>query len=273
MSRISTRNRQLHDKALELCNSDILNHSEREFVLDHFHEAAAHNTGVSGAFFTPLALAQEFSAYCPFPNRKHIRILDLCAGIGALSYAFARTFSWGTSVTCELVCVEQNPDYVSVGKKVVPEATWVQLDVTDIDSLLALGQFDYVISNPPFGAVSTFSSAKRICYTGNNAAYNVLEIATLMAPSGCFILPQQLSGFKFSGVDYFQSNVTEQVNKFVDETGIILEPTCFSGCNAHAVNWKSKVPLVEFVAADFAEEKVTQRLIYLTAQELNQRAY
>src|SRR5690606_30435911 len=56
---------------------------EREFVLAPFREGAEHMTGLHGAFVTPPGLARDFSVEVPSSGR----ILDLCAGIGALSYA------------------------------------------------------------------------------------------------------------------------------------------------------------------------------------------
>ena len=119
MARISTHKYNLHEKAVSLLAKTALTLDEKHFVLEHFHEAANNNNGKAGAFFTPLSLAQEFVVHAPTPCKKGaVRILDLCAGIGALSFCMARAYEWSASESCELVCVELNPDYVAVGKKV-----------------------------------------------------------------------------------------------------------------------------------------------------------
>lgn len=45
----------------------------------------------------------------------------------------------------DITCVELNPHYVEVGKKVVPEATWICADVLDPFLPDLLGQFDFAI--------------------------------------------------------------------------------------------------------------------------------
>jgi hypothetical protein len=44
---------------------------------------------------------------------------------------------------------------VQVGKRVLPEAVWIEGDVFHLDLLKGLGCFDTAISNPPFGTVVT----------------------------------------------------------------------------------------------------------------------
>ena len=52
-------------------------------------------------------------------------IIDLCADIGILSlYAHHHK-------KCNGTCVELNPEYVRVGKKLLPEATWINASIFD----------------------------------------------------------------------------------------------------------------------------------------------
>ncbi|TDD34616.1 hypothetical protein E1286_40665 [Nonomuraea terrae] len=48
------------------------------------------------------------------------------------------------------MCVESNELYVEVGRRVLPEATWIVGDVFDVSSM-GLGMFDCAISKPPSG--------------------------------------------------------------------------------------------------------------------------
>jgi hypothetical protein len=52
----------------------------------------------------------------------------------------------------ELTCVEINPRYFEVGRKLLPEARWINADVFDWRTL-DLGRYDVAIANPPFGRV------------------------------------------------------------------------------------------------------------------------
>lgn len=260
MARLTKIQSALQIKVQHILQKDVLSKQDVEFVFDHYHEGANNNIAVSGAFFTPLSLALEFAEYCCCPQVKRpLRILDLCAGIGILSYGMSNNFDRSPyNEQCEITCVELHADYIAVGKKLLPQALWVQVDVTDFDAILALGDFDLVIGNPPFGDVITFKNKERLCYTGSNAAFRVIEIASLVASNATFILPQDVAGFKYSGERTFTPYREEKFEKFVEQTGIEIIPNNFSGTIEHQNNWRSKVPTVEFAEIDFTQSKVTR---------------
>jgi hypothetical protein len=81
MAKISKEEAARHEEAEKLLEKDVLTISEREYVLEHWHEGARHLNSVAGAFFTPLELARDFAV-----EVTGRRIIDLCAGIGRLSY-------------------------------------------------------------------------------------------------------------------------------------------------------------------------------------------
>ncbi|MEM6617579.1 MAG: hypothetical protein AAF619_13740, partial [Pseudomonadota bacterium] len=56
-------------------------------------------------------------------------------------------FPWCGTRETELVCVEINPAFVEIGKKMIPEATWICADVFDVLDI-ELGHFDCAVSNP-----------------------------------------------------------------------------------------------------------------------------
>ncbi|OES24242.1 methyltransferase [Alteromonas macleodii] len=258
MARLTKAQNKAQQAVIELLKQDILNHDEKVFVLENYHEAATNMTSAAGAFFTPLALAHEFAEYCSFPRTKGpVKILDLCAGIGVLSFALQTLIDNSPyNESCEITCVEINPDYIAVGQKLLPNATWVQLDVSDIQAIKSLGQFDLVVSNPPFGNVPTFSKREPLAYTGSNAIYAVAELAALMAGCATLIMPQQDAGFKYSGETYFQALESEALTKFTEQTGITFIPNNFSGTDLYERKWKAKVPRVEFAECDFSESVV-----------------
>jgi hypothetical protein len=248
--KISKRLAQRHTEALELALSGRpLRWDEREFVLDHFHEGAQHMNGVAGAFFTPRGLARDFSLEVP----GGLRVLDLCAGIGTLSVACARYP--GASDGDGFVCVELNPDYVEVGRAVLPGATWVNASVFDVDAYAHLGPFDVVVANPPFGRIPADGFEGR--YTGGLFEYRVIETASRLAPYGVFIVPQESAPFDYSGAQSFTptDSLGSRPAEFHRQTGLTLEPNCGLDTSVHRDAWRGVSPKVEIVVCDFAEQR------------------
>lgn len=87
MSKLTKREIQLHDQAVCLLQKEHLSHEDKLFIFENFREDAEHINSKSGAFFTPFGLANDFTLQIPCLYGKTIRIIDLCAGIGVLSYA------------------------------------------------------------------------------------------------------------------------------------------------------------------------------------------
>jgi len=106
-----------------------------------WHEGATHENGAAGAFFTPFDLACDFAL-----DGAGRRVIDLCAGIGVLSYIIHHRSKWGERLA-EITCVEINPRYVVVGQKLLPQARWIVADVFDWRTL-DLGRYDVAIANP-----------------------------------------------------------------------------------------------------------------------------
>jgi len=134
---------KLHDEALERLTQPVLTDEDKEFVLENFHPGATNNITKGAIHFTPLELAKTVACFSGTG-----RVLDACAGIGSLAYMHR-----GWHPDAELVCIEQNAEFVEVGKKIVPDATWICGDIFDI--LPTLPRFDHAISNPPYGRIST----------------------------------------------------------------------------------------------------------------------
>ncbi len=238
MSKLTKRQAAEHAKACALVASDRpLTVDEKFFVLEHWREDARHINTLAGAFFTPPDLARDFSI--EVAGRS---VIDLCAGIGTLAF-FAALGRPGRVLTC----IELNPDYVEVGRRIVPEATWI---IGDALALPSVGRFDCAISNPPFGSVKR--STKGRAYQGRYFEYHVIEAASKVADYGVFIVPQQSAPFAYSGEPCFRVRREAEYEKFAKATGIELQPNCGIDTSTYAEDWHGVSPKVEIVCCEFS---------------------
>ncbi len=214
MAKLTKDEIKKHQAACELLKQDQLTIDERFFVLENWHEGAEHLNSSAGAFFTPASLARDFAVET-FAGRT----IDLCAGIGTLSF-----LTWVMNgFRGEFTCVELNAAYADVGRKIMPEATWIVADVLSPE-ILDLDHFDLAIGNPPFGKLNGSARAPR--YSGSDFELKVIDVAGLLADQGTFIVPQNSAPFRFSGRDGYERVESDRLAKFYDETGIVLQPNC-----------------------------------------------
>jgi hypothetical protein len=254
MSKLTKAETKLHDQACSLLEKAVLSLIEREFVLEHWRADATNEVSRFGAFFTPPDLAATFAIECNGAQT----VIDLCAGIGSLSY-----WRWHRDRPRRLVCVERNPAYVAVGKKVLPEAEWI---LADVFALPALGQFELAISNPPFGAVKRNGNGPR--YRGRKFEYHVIDIASTLADQGVFLIPRMSAPFSSADAEPFSSADAEPFSsadaepqkveradyqQFLSETGIALGEGVGIEPDGWISEWHGVKPHVEIVRVDFAE--------------------
>ncbi len=247
MARLTKAQAKAHREAERLLDQDRLSEDDRWFIYENWQESAHHVNNLAGAFFTPMGLARDFSIEVDGDT-----IIDLCAGIGALSFAVLNR-----KCLCppRIVCVEMNPDYVAIGKKLLPEATWVEANIFDLPA--GLGHFDCAISNPPFGATPrTADRAPR--YSGQAFEYHAIDIASDLADYGVFIIPQMSASFRYSGQRHYERAEGDQYRAFVKATGICLEPNCGIDTAFYERDWRGVAPKVEVVIADFSEAKAAR---------------
>lgn len=241
MAKLSTAAAKRHQQALDLVYSDKnLRLEDRYFILDNFQESATNMNGLAGAFFTPEGLANDLCV--EVPDCKSM--IDLCAGIGRLAFASRERAK-------RIVCVEMNPEYAEVGKRVLPEAEWI---VGDVFTLGDLGRFDVAISNPPFGSVKTGSSFSGQ-YTGARFEYKVIEVASKLAKYGAFIIPQTSAPFRYSGCPSFSVEITSDCQKFMDQTGLALDHNCGLDTSSYLSEWHGVSPMCEIVLCDFTDPR------------------
>lgn len=250
MSKLSKRDAKLHNEAMALVRSGrALTEDEQALVLDQFQEGATHMNGLVGAFFTPRGLARDFAIEVVHSGGSRRRkVLDLCAGIGGLSWAC----EYGDEM--DFVCVERNPDYVEVGRVVMPRATWVTASIFDVDAYKHLGPFDVVISNPPFGRIPAQGFEGK--YTGASFELRTIELASRLGRRGVFIVPQSSAPFRYSGCQHFSREETDDLRKFREQTGLVLEPNCGIDTSIYRDEWHGTSPAVEIVLCDFTEREV-----------------
>lgn len=198
--------------------------------------------GLAGAFFTPYGLARD--TIMEIDNS--LDIVDLCAGIGMLSFT-ALLHNTPKSLTC----VELNPEYAKVGKRILPEANWIVGDALSIDFD---EKFDVCLSNPPFGVIKT--GEYKGCYTGSAFEYKIIEKASTIARHGVFIIPQLSSGFKLSGNKTFEVFETDVYKRFIKQTGIKLMNGAGCDTTFYKDDWHGVSPTCEIVICDFEKEEI-----------------
>ena len=245
MARLTKKEIAQHELALAVLEKDVLTHEDKLLVFENWQESAENVNSKHGAFFTPWPMASEFTL--EMVDAK--RVVDLCAGIGTLSYAYWWHYGGKTRYgrdDVELTCVELNPKYVEVGRKILPEATWIEADIFDLPP--EIGEFDLAVSNPPFGKIKTDGDPPN--YRGSEFEYKVIDLAMSVAEYGAFIIPQRSSGFALSGVPYFRRTDDKKYLKFVNETGIHLDVGVGVDTSAEEMNtWHGVKPKVEFAIA------------------------
>jgi SAM-dependent methyltransferase len=251
VAKLTKREAQLHRDACALAELDReLTEDEKDFVLDHWQESSTSANSLEGAFFTPRGLARDMSVELPDSNVT--RVLDLGAGTGRLAFECRRLFGhrWNGEPRRQLVCVERNPAYVAVGRKVLPEATWICADILDVPDL-QLGPFDAVISNPPFGNIARTGNAPG--YRGRRFEYHAIAVAAQVAGSGVFLIPQVAAPFRSSGQPDLTDNADEEYRRFHAATGLTLKPGCGWDTSFYAGEWRGVSPEVEIATCKLSD--------------------
>lgn len=258
MAKLTKPQAKAHAQASDLLTKPTLTDDDKDFVLQNWNEGANHVNGAAGAFFTPYDMAFDFTIDAIGQGGYGGRIIDLCAGIGMLSYA-----CWYRSQKrARITCVERNPDYLAVGQKILPEAEWILADVLDVLDL-KLPKFDVAISNPPFGAIKRDRNSPR--YTGKDFEFHVIDIAAHLADSGTFIVPQMSAGFNYSGRPCYERQKDGKAVKFQELTGLHFDAGCGIDTALYRDAWKGVSPLCEIVCVDFTETRAEPPVVVAPA--------
>ena len=149
-----------------------------------------------------------------------------------------------------MVCVEVNPAYVEVGRKILPQAQWI---CGDVFALPDLGWFDLAISNPPFGRSAARSARQGARYTGASFEYHVMDMAADMAGRGAFIVPQSSAPFRLSGAPHYTVTRSDAISELYEQTGIEMAAGCGVDTSFYRNDWHDVAPLCEVVLCEFEE--------------------
>ncbi len=252
MAKLSREQWKKHERACELVELDRqLTWNEREFILDHWNPMATNNVGAAGAFFTPAEWAEAMM----LPLAPRGRLIDLCAGIGRLAYT---AFRWGGEEITEIVCVEINPDFVRVGKRVLPEARWIEGNAYDQELVRSLGTFDKALSNPPFGKVPTVNgSGKWLSTHAQGADVMAVEIGAMLAGAGVYIIPADKTDYHAEKKEHQRD--TRSIGRFLRRhyPEFNINPWAGDDCimddDGKPIVWVGAAPKVEVVTFSIRE--------------------
>ena len=246
--KLSREESKAHNMAQALVNQEApLTYEEKVFVLENYHEGAEHMNGVHGAFFTPFGLARDFAI-----ELSEDKTIDLCAGIGMLAFVAVHF-----AEVKEITCIEVNPNYVKVGKKIVPEANWICGSILDYEVIQSLDKHYQAISNPPFGNIVRVGKKPGLKYSGYDFEFITIEIASKISKKGFFIVPQTSTPFKYSGNAHKQLSESNKYKKFFDQTGFEMEFGCGIDTGYYINDWKGVKPMCEVVHVDFTNKQPT----------------
>jgi len=252
MAKITKQQSKMHIEAMALVKSDLpLSFDEIEFIFKHYNPMAQHMVGLAGIYFTPVSIAREMRIETMDLENK--RTLDLCAGIGILSYqAWKAHAMWNGTDNFEIVCIENNPEFVEIGKRIFPQAKWVCGDAFDRKTIEGLGKFDQVLSNPPYG----IKIENNGWLEKGLSQYKAAEVAMKVSNHGIFILAQGDCPFKYSGINGFERNDNNNKYKaFNKKTGIVIEMNCGIDISYANNEWAGLGNNVQFEIAIISKEE------------------
>ena len=253
MGSITKQQLKRHEQAEEILwgNDTKLTHDQVAFCLEHWDPRALAGKQVAQnqAYFTPLSLALDAGKYIGGDGRL---VVDIGAGIGRLAYAVLCANWWDTRQV-QVTAVELNPEYVAVGRRLLPEVTWVQGDMYDVALWQNLPRFDKAISNPPFGQVLTDCDTTWIGYRGP-AGLMAASIGLQVARLGVtMILPQTQTPFRYSGAppgtNVYTENNTGYLKRFLAGRPALEwhHSSLDTEQPGYKSGWRGAAPVVELV--------------------------
>lgn len=260
MAKLSKRELAKHEKAAALVALERpLTLDERIQVAVDWHEGAGGDQTAASAFFTPCDMASDLRLEMP----QRGSFVDLCAGIGRLAF-----FAGGQAMYEEcrhrysrIVCVERNPAYVAVGRRILPEAEWICGDIFDPDVIRQIGRVDQAILNPPFGTTtkSPFDAPR---YRGADFDMKAMDLAATLAPSCWAIVPRDRAPWDWRG----DRRDNARTDRFEKATGLGLHRFSSVDPEYHRDGWRGTSPAVEIVG--FGEEYEAERAPVRTIHEV-----
>ena len=273
MGKISKPVLKKHMEALEILKKDKLNYWDKEFVFNYYHEGATNMNNLVSAHFTPLTLATAIAQ-----NTRDKNFVDLCAGIGVLSWAMVRDHELGRNPEKPFmgICVENIAEFYNIGKKLVPECHWINGDILDLEvikeiqSLMGNRSFS-IISNPPYGSQVKSSNKELLHYKGAEFEYKVIELGAILgANAGTFLIGQESCPFKFTRVarNVFLTGdeLPQKYRKFVEQTGLEITPNngWHTDIGEDHEGWKdvnitTEIAIVDYDELEYKPKQITKQ--------------
>lgn len=258
-----------HSKAMEIIEQDELSFDDKVYVFENYHEGATQMNNLVSAHFTPKSIALSVEQCA-----RHENFVDLCAGIGILSWFKLRTYQFeGFDKGITGICIENCTEYYKIGKKLMPEFHWINGSIFDqkiIDEVKELmkGKTFSVISNPPYGKQVKTDTKDLLKYKGSDFEYKAIEIGYLLgANDGVFLIPQGSCNFKMSGGN--RGNEFDvpspKYEKFYKETNLKMIPNMGYSTDTFDDGWKD-VSLTTEIAI-FEYEDIREELEIEEEQE------
>ena len=215
MGRLSKVQEKAHDDALALASlTRRLKDEEVEFVFRNYQPMATHRVAQGAIFFTPYEMASDFAVMARLNCGG--RVIDYAAGIGVLTHHMVLMERWDSRDEAKQhVCVEIEPEFVELGKKLVPEAEWVSGNIFDREFMQSLGTFKMGIANPPFGSNPSLKSAKSWMKAKLPAHLATVELMLRMCELGGFaIIPRVDQEYQPDRVGSLSQNLTRLYTAF-----------------------------------------------------------
>lgn len=137
-----------------------------------------------GEFYTPPEIVDQAERLLFYPQGSEV--LDPCAGIGAMIKPFLEAHeSWRYNITA----YELSDEAAGILKRLYPDLNAHHADVFDRLGEIE-GKFNFVMMNPPFGAVAGQQAAAEKCVSGvTRSEHRFLELAVrALCPGGLAII-------------------------------------------------------------------------------------
>lgn len=257
MAKLSKRELAAHRAAVQLLERGTLTLDETEQVYRDWHEGAGGDQTAASAFFTPIDMAADMR----FEMNQRGSFVDLCAGTGRLAYfaGLQGTYPEFRAHYDRIVCVERNPAYVEIGRKLFPAAEWICGDALDPAVHRQIGQVDMAICNPPFGSTtrSDFTAPR---YKGKRIDLAVMDVAATLAPNCWAIVPENVAPWDYRG----DRRDSSHADAFTKATGLGLHRFASLDPKVYRDDWRGTAPNVEFVGfgQEYEDERAPLRTIH-----------
>lgn len=234
MGKLSKREIKRQQEVQTVLQKEHLTIDEIEYIYENYDPGYDTNVSEKGIYFTPLDLAQDFALFAP----KHGHIVDLCGGIGMLSYKLI-CMSYYHNPIESITIIEQNKRFCEIGTKLLSgltrynhnlkwasdstpiEINYINASMYDyemwenITAPLKRGKFDLCTSNPPYGKAGPNERVESswLNYTGERELM-ALELAHRYSNHAHFIIPPSSCEFQYSGRPYYGRRPSKKIDRF-----------------------------------------------------------